>query len=128
MIKGMLYALGTLLQHLHLLITQGHVVKHDEQMVHVSAAALEIDSVHNTVRLLQKIQGSFILFLLDEGVSTFIDYKGSVVDILEDLRGGMLSGLSYSGCRTIVGLQAKAQWTRQTTAGLSESKTHILGK
>ena len=64
----------------------------------------------------------------NEGVSTFIDYKGSVVDILEDLRGGMLSGLSYSGCRNIIGLQTKAQWTKQTTAGLSESKTHILGK
>ena len=64
----------------------------------------------------------------NEGVSTFIDYKGSVVDILEDLRGGMLSGLSYSGCRTIKRLQATAQWTRQTTAGLSESKTHILSK
>ena len=63
-----------------------------------------------------------------EGVSTFIDYKGSVVEILEDLRGGMLSGLSYSGCRTITGLQTKAQWTRQTNAGLSESKTHIFGK
>lgn len=64
----------------------------------------------------------------NEGVSTFIDYKGSVVDILEDLRGGMLSGLSYSGCRTINGLQTRAQWTRQTTAGLSESRTHILSK
>jgi len=64
----------------------------------------------------------------NEGVSTFIDYKGSVVDILEDLRGGMLSGLSYSGCRTIKRLQSTAQWTRQTTAGLSESKTHILSK
>ncbi len=64
----------------------------------------------------------------NEGVSTFIDYKGSVVDILEDLRGGVLSGLSYSGCRTIKRLQTTAQWTRQTTAGLSESKTHILSK
>ena len=64
----------------------------------------------------------------NEGVSTFIRYKGSAVEILEDLRGGILSGLSYSGCRTITGLQTKAQWTRQTTAGLSESKTHILGK
>ena len=64
----------------------------------------------------------------NEGVSTFIDYRGSVVDILNDLRGGMISGLSYSGCRNINELQTKAQWTRQTTAGLSESKTHILGK
>jgi len=64
----------------------------------------------------------------NEGVSTFIDYRGPVKNILEDLRGGMVSGLSYSGCRSISELQTKAQWTRQTTAGLSESKTHILSK
>jgi IMP dehydrogenase len=61
----------------------------------------------------------------NEGISTYIKYKGSVVNTMEDLRGGILSGLSYSGCRTIKELQTKAQWTRQTTAGLSESKTHI---
>jgi IMP dehydrogenase len=61
----------------------------------------------------------------NEGISTYIKYKGSVVNTMEDLRGGILSGLSYSGCRTIKELQTKAQWTRQTIAGLSESKTHI---
>ena len=64
----------------------------------------------------------------NEGITTFIDHKGSVVDILQDLRGGVLSGLSYSGCRTIKGLQTKAKWTKQTTAGQSESRTHILSK
>ena len=67
-------------------------------------------------------------FSSNEGVSTFIDYKGSVVEILEDLRGGMLSGLSYSGCRSIRELHSKAKWTKQTTAGLNESETHILNK
>ena len=64
----------------------------------------------------------------NEGVSTFIDCKGSVVEILQDLRAGILSGLSYSGCRSIHELQTKAKWTKQTSAGLSESKTHILAK
>jgi len=64
----------------------------------------------------------------NEGISAFVRYKGSVVNVLEDLRGGMLSGLSYSGCRTIKGLQTNAKWTRQTAAGQTESRTHILTK
>ena len=62
----------------------------------------------------------------NEGVSTFVDFKGSVHIILEDLCNGIKSGLSYSGCRTIKEFQSKVQFIRQTSAGLGESKTHIL--
>ena len=61
-----------------------------------------------------------------EGVASYIPYKGSVVDILQDLRGGIQSGLSYTGARTIAQLQHKAEWARQTSAGTVESGTHIL--
>ena len=61
-----------------------------------------------------------------EGVASYIPYKGSVTDILNDLRGGIQSGLSYTGARTIGGLQHKAEWARQTSAGTIESGTHIL--
>ena len=61
-----------------------------------------------------------------EGVASYIPYKGSVTDILNDLRGGIKSGLSYTGARTIVQLQHKAEWARQTSAGTVESGTHIL--
>jgi len=61
----------------------------------------------------------------NEGVSTFIKYKGEVKDVLQDLRGGIVSGFSYSGARNLTSLQNKAVWVRQTGAGLSESKTHI---
>ena len=64
----------------------------------------------------------------NEGVSTLIDYKGSVNLILDDLCNGIRSGLSYSGARTIEELQAKSEWIVQTNAGLRESGTHILGK
>ena len=63
-----------------------------------------------------------------EGVSTTIPYQGSVETILEDLRRGIASGFSYSGARTISELQAKAEFVVQTTSGLSESHTHILGR
>ena len=64
----------------------------------------------------------------NEGISTFIPYKGSVETILEDLRNGIVSGFSYSGARTIMELQTKAKFIKQTNAGLGESRTHILGK
>jgi len=61
-----------------------------------------------------------------EGVASYIPYKGSVVDILGDLEGGIRSGLSYTGARNLVELHNKAQWSRQTSAGTVESGTHIL--
>ena len=62
----------------------------------------------------------------NEGVSTFLDYKGSAQLILDDLMGGIRSGFSYSGCRNLKELQAHAQFVEQSMPGLSESKTHIL--
>ena len=44
------------------------------------------------------------------------------------IENGIKSGLSYSGARTIRELQAKARFIRQTTAGATESSTHILLK
>lgn len=63
-----------------------------------------------------------------EGISTTIPYKGDVHSILADLKGGIQSGMSYSGARTIVELQAKAQFIRQTPAAQTESYTHILSR
>jgi IMP dehydrogenase len=61
-----------------------------------------------------------------EGVASYIPYKGKVKDILADLEGGLRSGLSYSGARTIQELQSNAVWSQQTSAGTIESGTHIL--
>ena len=64
----------------------------------------------------------------DEGVATMIPYKGTVNDVLRQIKNGIASGLSYSGVRTIKELQENAIFVRQTVAGLGESHTHILGK
>jgi IMP dehydrogenase len=61
-----------------------------------------------------------------EGVVSTIPYKGSVNDILTDLAGGIRSGLSYSGARSIKELRAKAKFIRQTMAGQEESSAHIF--
>jgi IMP dehydrogenase len=64
----------------------------------------------------------------EEGISTYVEYKGPADEILKSLCNGIKSGLSYSGARTIQQFQTKARFVRQTPAGLSESKTHILYK
>jgi IMP dehydrogenase len=61
-----------------------------------------------------------------EGVASYIPYKGSVVGILQDLEGGIKSGFSYSGARSLTELRNKVEWARQTSAGTYESGTHIL--
>jgi len=61
-----------------------------------------------------------------EGIATTVHYKGPVEHVITDLCGGVRSGLSYSGARTIKELQAKAQFIRQTSSSQQESSTHIL--
>jgi len=62
-----------------------------------------------------------------EGVSTTVPYKGSVYDVMDSLIGGLRSGLSYSGCSNLNQLRLTATFVNQTSAGLAESKPHILG-
>ena len=61
-----------------------------------------------------------------EGISTTVPYKGLTANILNDLRGGIQSGFSYSGAKNVAELREKHQFIRQTAAGQNESFTHIL--
>lgn len=63
-----------------------------------------------------------------EGIATTVPYKGTVGDVLAELERGIRSGLSYSGARSIIELQAKAEFVRQTSSGQTESATHILNR
>lgn len=64
----------------------------------------------------------------NEGVSTTVSICGNVSNKMEDIKNGIKSGLSYSGARSIKELQAKAEFVRQTSAGATESSTHIFLK
>lgn len=63
-----------------------------------------------------------------EGISTTVPYKGPVHEILRKLEKNVKSGLSYTGARNLQEFRHKAQFIRQTSSGLSESRTHILKK
>jgi len=60
-----------------------------------------------------------------EGVSSTVPLSGDVEDVVGELVRGIRSGLSYSGCRSIPELQARAKFVRQTSAGAVESTAHI---
>ena len=61
-----------------------------------------------------------------EGVSTTVPYKGTAADVLDNIKGGICSGLSYSGARNLEKFRFAARFITQTVAGNRESNTHIL--
>ena len=63
-----------------------------------------------------------------EGVSHTIPYKGSVVEILMGLEGSIRSGLSYTGALNLSELRSKSKFIKQTSAGQTESSTHIKSR
>jgi len=59
-----------------------------------------------------------------EGVEAMVPYKGSVVDIVKQLKGGIRSGLSYCGVTTINEMQENAEFVKISSAGFAESQPH----
>jgi IMP dehydrogenase len=62
--------------------------------------------------------------IVPEGVEAVVPYRGSVTDILHQLVGGLRSGMSYGGARSIAELQENAEFVRITPAGREESGVH----
>lgn len=59
-----------------------------------------------------------------EGVEAMVPYKGSVVDIVKQLTGGIRSGMSYCGATTIKQMQENAEFVKISSAGFAESQPH----
>ncbi len=62
--------------------------------------------------------------LVPEGIEGMVPYKGSVGQMLQQLTGGLRSGMGLAGCATIADLHSKAELVRITPAGLKESHAH----
>lgn len=62
--------------------------------------------------------------VVPEGVEALVPYRGSVIDILYQLVGGLRSGMSYAGASTIEKLSQNAEFVRITPAGQRESNPH----
>ena len=62
--------------------------------------------------------------LVPEGIEGRVPHKGPLGSLVQQLVGGLRSGMGYCGCRTIDELQEKARFIRVTSAGLRESHVH----
>jgi len=63
---------------------------------------------------------------VSEGVSTTISYKGSVTNILNQIRGGLGSGCSYSGVNKLKYLADVTEYAIVSPLTIGESRPHAL--
>jgi IMP dehydrogenase len=59
-----------------------------------------------------------------EGVEGRVPYKGSLSALVDQLVGGLKSGMGYCGVATLAELQERTRFVRITSAGLRESHVH----
>jgi IMP dehydrogenase len=62
--------------------------------------------------------------LVPEGIEGQVPYKGSVVQVIFQMAGGLKASMHYCGCGSIADMQEKAEFVEITTAGMRESHVH----
>ena len=62
--------------------------------------------------------------MVPEGVEGRVPYKGWVVNVINQLTGGIRQSMGYVGCKTIPDMQKDAQFIEITNAGMLESHVH----
>ena len=62
--------------------------------------------------------------MVPEGVEGRVPYKGWVVNVINQLTGGIRQSMGYVGCKTIPEMQTDTQFIEITNAGMSESHVH----
>ena len=74
-------------------------------------------------RYFQDDEGSAEKFV-PEGIEGRVPYKGTVVNIIQQLLGGLRSSMGYVGCGTIEDMRAKPEFVKISAAGNRESHVH----
>jgi IMP dehydrogenase len=62
--------------------------------------------------------------LVPEGIEGRVPYKGSMINITNQLMGGLRSGMGYTGCEDIKALHDKPHFVRVTPSGVREGHVH----
>jgi IMP dehydrogenase len=62
--------------------------------------------------------------LVPEGIEGRVPYKGSVLNVIHQLMGGLRSSMGYTGCRDIEEMRSKPEFVRVSNAGVRESHVH----
>ena len=62
--------------------------------------------------------------LVPEGIEGRVPYKGSVVDVIHQLMGGLRASMGYIGADSIKNMHSKSSFVHITNAGIKESHVH----
>jgi IMP dehydrogenase len=62
--------------------------------------------------------------LVPEGVEGRVPYKGTMINVIHQLMGGLRSSMGYTGSGDIESMRTQAQFVRITNAGIRESHVH----
>ncbi len=62
--------------------------------------------------------------LVPEGIEGRVPYKGSALNVIHQLIGGVRSSMGYLGCNSIAEMHDKAEFVEITAAGIRESHVH----
>ena len=62
--------------------------------------------------------------LVPEGIEGRVPYKGLVVNVINQLIGGVRQSMGYIGCKNIKDMQNNSQFVEITNAGMAESHVH----
>lgn len=62
--------------------------------------------------------------LVPEGIEGRVPYKGSLVNIVHQMMGGLRASMGYVGCASIEDMRTRPQFVRITNAGVRESHVH----
>ena len=62
--------------------------------------------------------------LVPEGIEGMVPYKGPISAMVQQLVGGLRSGMGYCGAASIAELQSRARFVKISSAGLKESHVH----
>tara|TARA_B100001079_G_scaffold240127_1_gene224807 strand:+ start:1 stop:1464 length:1464 start_codon:yes stop_codon:yes gene_type:complete len=62
--------------------------------------------------------------LVPEGIEGRVPYKGFVLNVVNQLVGGLRQSMGYIGCKTIPDMHKDSQFVEITNAGMTESHVH----
>ena len=62
--------------------------------------------------------------LVPEGIEGRVPYKGLVINVINQLIGGLRQSMGYIGCKTIQDIHNKSEFIEITNAGMTESHVH----
>lgn len=107
--------------------TPGELLLKDNKKVKMIRGMAGIISNYTKNKKLDNTLNKTIQKMTPEGVESYVEYKGNVKDVLNQIEGGLKSGLSYIGCSTLEEVKhTPIEFIKISHNGLLESNSRVI--